>query len=84
MGEKWKTRRNLRQEMGEEWETRRNLRRETGVNGKRDDTRYIIFQRKMRKTGKNWKNKGKNTKKQENTGEKTGEKKTENYKKYRN
>ena len=48
-GEKWtgklETRRNSIREMGEKWETIRNSRREMGVNGKRDDTRYIIFQR---------------------------------------
>ena len=34
-----------------------------GVNGKRDETRYIIFQRKTIKTGnKLEKNKGENTK----------------------
>ena len=44
MGEKSETRLNSRREMGEKWETRQNLRREMGVNGKQDDTRYIIFQ----------------------------------------
>ena len=67
MGKKWETRRNLIREMGEKLETRRNSRREMGVNGKQGDTRYIICQRKTRKTGKNWKNRGKNTKKQEKT-----------------
>ena len=39
-----------------------------GVNGKQDETRYIIFQQKTRKTGgKNLKNRGKNTKKHEKT-----------------
>ena len=48
-----------------------------GVNGKQDETRYIIFQPKTRKTGeKTGKTEGK-------TQQKTG-KKTENYKKYRN
>ena len=51
-GEKWETRRNSIREMGEKWETRRNLRREMSVNGKRGNTRYIIFQRKTGKTGK--------------------------------
>ena len=50
--EKWETIRNSKQEMGKKWETRRNSRREMGVNGKRDETNYIIFQQKMRKPGK--------------------------------
>ena len=41
--EKWEMRQNSRREMGEKWETRQNSRREMGVNGKRDETRYIIF-----------------------------------------
>ena len=55
--------------MGEKWETRQNSRQEMGVNGKRDETRNIIFQQqKTRKIGgKNWKT-GKNTKKLETTG----------------
>ena len=67
--------------MGDKWEMRRNLRREMGVNGKQEETRYIIFQQKTRKTGGKTeeKNRGKNTKKQEKEQEKT-----ENYKKYRN
>jgi hypothetical protein len=40
--------------MNKKWETRQ----EMGVNGKRDKTRYIIFQRKTRKTEKIKKNKG--------------------------
>ena len=60
------TRLNSRQEMGDKWETRRTSRQEMGVNGKRDETRYIIFQRKTRKTWeKNWKNRGETLKKQE-------------------
>ena len=53
-------------------------------NGKRYDTRYIIFQQKTRKK---WKNRGKNTKKQEKmekngkTGEKTLKKQEKNRKK---
>ena len=46
-----------------------------GVNGKLDNTIYIIFQQKTRKQGKHWKNRGKNTKKK--TGEKQEKKKTE-------
>ena len=34
-----------------------------GVNGKRDDTRYINFQQKTRKTGKQLEKQGKNTNK---------------------
>ena len=60
--EKWETRRNSRQEIGEKWETRQNSRREMGVNGKRDETRYIIFQRKTRKTGKKLEKQGGKTK----------------------
>ena len=51
-----------------------------GVNGKQDDTRYIIFQRKTRKTGKKQEKQGGKTLK---TGKKNREK-PENYKKYRN
>ena len=82
MGKKSETRRNSRREMGEKWETRRNSRREMGLNGKRDDTRYIIFQQKREKQGEKLKNRRKNTKKQEKTGEK--QEKTEIYKKYGN
>ena len=42
-GEKWT----------EKWETRRNLRQEMGVNGKRDETRYMIFNKKRENQGKN-------------------------------
>ena len=64
MGEKWETRRNLRREMGENWETRWNLRREVGVNGKQDNTRYIIFRGKTQKKQekKTGNNRGKNRK----------------------
>ena len=76
MGKKWETRRNSRREMGEKWETIQNSRREMGVNGKRDDSRYIIFQQKTRKTGKKTGETGEKTlktgkKKQEKTGEKS-------------
>ena len=71
----------MRPETSEKWETRQNLRREMGVNGKQDNTRYIIFSTKKREIGgKNWKNRRKNTKKK--TGKNRN--KTENYKKYKN
>ena len=62
-------------EMGNETEF------EMGLNGKRGDTRCIIFQqkngrKKLEKQGKIHKKSGKNRKK--------NKKKTENYKKYRN
>ena len=46
-----------------------------GVNGRQGDTRYIIFQQKREKQGKNWKKQGKNTKKQEETGKNREKKK---------
>ena len=53
--------------MGEKCEAGRNSRREMGVNGKRDETRDIIFQQKTKKrkiTGKQHKKQGgKKTKK---------------------
>ena len=55
---------------GEKWERRRNLRREMGVNGKRDETRYIIFLTKNKKQGKKLENRGKNTKKTGKQGKK--------------
>ena len=61
--EKWETIRNSKQEMGKKWETRRNSRREMGVNGKRDDTNYIIFQQKMKTREKTGKQGGKHYKK---------------------
>ena len=70
--------------MGEKWETIRNSRREMGVNGKQDDTRYIIFQRKTRKTGKKLEKQGKKHKKNRKKQEKKNRKLQEIQKQYFN
>ena len=76
MGEKWETRRNSRREMGEKWKTIRNLRQKMGVNRKQDNKRFIIFQQKQEKQGKNRKNRGGKHKKnrRKNTNKQGGKK----------
>ena len=63
---------------GKRYEFEASFRREKG-NNTIQDTSFLY--EKLEKQGKNWKNRGKNTKKQEKTGKKTGKKNTKNRKK---